>query len=98
MMAEPTTIWGREAVQAIADIKCGVADSNRRLEAVEGKLDGLRADFAEFRGAVRGIGVTICVLLTVLGALAGAGGAWVTRTVVEHEVELARHADAREGR
>ena len=55
-MAEPTTIWGREAVQGITDVKSGVADANRRLEAVEGKLDGLLADLAEFRGTVRGIG------------------------------------------
>ena len=97
MMAEPTTAWDREAVQGSAELKRGMADANRRLEAVEGKLDGLRADFAEFRGTVRGIGSTICVLLAVFGAL-GIAGAWVATTVVEHEVELAGRGDAREDR
>ncbi|QDV39573.1 hypothetical protein [Tautonia plasticadhaerens] len=87
-MAEPTTIWGREAAQDIAELKRGVADSNRRLEAVEGKLDRLRADF---RGTVRGIGYTICVLITVFGALAIAGGAWVARTLVEHDRQVDRY-------
>lgn len=84
-MAEPSTAWGREAVSDIIELKQGVADANRRLASLEGKVDAVGDRFAEFRGEMRTFRATVVGLALFFGsALTGLVG-WLSTVAIRTE-------------